>query len=201
MVVGGSRVAPGTGPRKATKATATKGKSPRFYPADDVKRPLPSRKNNRAAPKVRASITPGTVVILLSGRFRGKRAVCLKALDSGLLLVSGPFKINGVPLKRVNQAYVIATSTKVDVSSVSLPSHIDDAYFAKSSADNNPGDSEKEFFQTAGESAVVSDKRKKDQASVDGALLKVVAKEPMLKQYLNAKFSLTNNDKPHLMKF
>jgi len=137
----------------------------------------------------------------LSGRFRGKRAVCLKALDSGLLLVSGPFKINGVPLKRVNQAYVIATSTKVDVSSVSLPSHIDDAYFAKSSADNNPGDSEKEFFQTAGESAVVSDKRKKDQASVDGALLKVVAKEPMLKQYLNAKFSLTNNDKPHLMKF
>jgi len=101
----------------------------------------------------------------------------------------------------VNQAYVIATSTKVDVSSVSLPSHIDDAYFAKSSADNNPGDSEKEFFQTAGESAVVSDKRKKDQASVDGALLKVVAKEPMLKQYLNAKFSLTNNDKPHLMKF
>lgn len=60
----------------------------KYYPSDDVvakKGPTPVRN----APKVRANLVPGAVVILLAGRFRGKRAVVLKKLTSGLLLVSG----------------------------------------------------------------------------------------------------------------
>lgn len=125
--------------------------------------------------------------------------VCLKALESGLLLVSGPYKINGVPLRRVNQAYVIATSTKVDVSGVDVSS-ITDEYFSRAKDEKKEG--EEEFFMgDAPKPAVVSDQRKADQQKVDAGLLKVIAATEMLEAYLAAQFTLTSGDKPHLMKF
>ena len=193
------RVLGNTGPKKAVKAAEPSGKSARYYPADDVPKPKHSRKNKHNAPKIRGSFTPGTVCILLSGRFRGKRVVCLKALESGLLLVTGPYKINGVPLRRVNQAYVIGTSTKIDVSKVDV-SKIDDAYFARVSSDS--ADGEDEFFANdEAKPAVVSDVRKADQKKLDAAILKVVDATPLMKNYLGSKFSLKKHDRPHKMIF
>ena len=49
-----------------------------------------------------------------------------------LLYCSGPFKFSGVPLRRVNQSYMIGTSTKVNISGVNVEK-FDDKYFAKES--------------------------------------------------------------------
>lgn len=60
--------------------------------------------------------------------------------------MTGPFKINGVPLRRVNQSYVIATSTKVDISGVNVEK-FDDKYFTKE-VTRKKKKGEGEFFET-----------------------------------------------------
>jgi large subunit ribosomal protein L6e len=91
---------------------------------------LYQRKSNAPKPTTgRQSAQPGNVVILLAGPHKGRRVVVLKSLPSGNLLVTGPYAVNGVPLKRVNPAYVISTSTKVSLAGVNA--NVDDAFFRR----------------------------------------------------------------------
>lgn len=48
----------------------------------------------------------------------------------------GPYKINRVPLRRVDQAYVIATQTKVDIGAIKVPDSLNDDYFKRKSVDS-----------------------------------------------------------------
>ncbi|KAG2378809.1 hypothetical protein C9374_007957 [Naegleria lovaniensis] len=152
------------------------------------------------ATKLRASITPGTVLILLAGKYAGKRVVFLKQLTSGLLLVTGPYQFNGVPLRRVNQRYVIATSTKVDVTGVKVPESVTDATFAKEHKPRLDETGKKSFFR-AGKNGAISEENKKVFDAVDQQVAAAVSKVELLKEYLQTPFRLHNGDKPHEMKF
>jgi large subunit ribosomal protein L6e len=81
--------------------------------------------------------------------------VLLRQLLQGVLLITGPFKSNGVPLRRVNHRYVIATSTIVDVSGIEdevLDRVAKDEYWAKEKGRDGKG--EDDFFKE-GEAAQV----------------------------------------------
>ncbi|EFJ31139.1 hypothetical protein SELMODRAFT_270686 [Selaginella moellendorffii] len=170
----------------AAKEDAAKPKS-KYYPADDepVRRTL--RRKLRPT-KLRSSITPGTVLILLAGKYKGKRVVFLKQLTSGLLLVTGPRALNGVRLKRVNQAYVIATSTKIDISSLDVAKY-DDGFFKK-------------LKQGEEVTPEMKQARKEEQEAVDKVVVGVIKQgEPELAQYISARFSLKRGMKPHELVF
>merc|ERR1712199_131684 len=116
---------------KKPEVAAEITKAGRYYPAEDVKKKLGNHHNTTKQTKLRANITPGPVLILLAGHFKGQRVVFLKQLDSGLLLITGPYSINGVPLRRVPQSYVISTQTKIDISGVTIPGEVNDEMFKK----------------------------------------------------------------------
>ena len=104
----------------------------------------------------RSSLQPGCVLILLAGRFRGKRVVLLKHLPQGVLLVTGPFKVNGVPLRRVNARYVIATSYKIDLKGIdeqTMEKVGGDGYFTREKKQDKKGE---EAFFKQGEKPEVS---------------------------------------------
>ena len=50
-------------------------------------------------------------------------------------IVTGPYRINRVPLRRVDQTYVIATRTKVDIGAINLPDTLNDDYFKRKSVE------------------------------------------------------------------
>eukprot|EP00928_Gymnodinium_smaydae_P099214 TRINITY_DN93_c0_g4_i2.p2 TRINITY_DN93_c0_g4~~TRINITY_DN93_c0_g4_i2.p2 ORF type:complete len:180 (+),score=62.95 TRINITY_DN93_c0_g4_i2:64-603(+) len=176
-----------SGQQQCTKKVFGKGK----------KGPKKGTKVAQKPTKLRKNISPGSVLILLAGRFRGRRVVFLKQLESGLLLVTGPYAVNGVPLRRVNQRYCIATSTKVDLKEADY-AKITDAHFARD-AKKKQKKGESGFFAEGSEKTALPEAKKAEQKKADEALVKSLKAD--VKSYLKSRFSLTSNMYPHEMKF
>ena len=188
--------------KEARKKNAEENKSLKvkknWYPVSDLKGHFIRKCKVPKASHIAAPLTPGQVVIILSGRFRGRRVVFLKKLESNLLLVTGPYKYNGVPLKRVNAAYVLPTNTKLKVNE-DVAKNVDDKFFNRVTIKR---EKEEDFFEDEKKKKErITEDRKKMQNEIDTSVKKAVDEVPMMKEYLRHRFALKNGDKPHLMKF
>merc|ERR1712076_239384 len=170
-----------TAEKKAAAPATEATRARRFYPTDEERRRFKTTgagKSYRANQKLKAGIEEGSVLILVAGRHRGKRVVFLKQLESGLLLVTGPFKINGVPMRRVNHKYF---------NRIELKSH--------------EGQDQGEIFQAKKSTYKASAERKEDQKAVDASIIAAAKKVPHMANYLSANFALRNGQAPHNMVF
>jgi large subunit ribosomal protein L6e len=190
--------------RRQRHQEANKGlnKSKWGYPVTDEKKHFKRANKKAQQTRLRKDVQPGQILILLSGRFRGRRVVFLKQLPSGLLLVSGPYKVNGVPLKRVNQAYVLPTKTRVNLAAVPGLDKVNDEFFSTKVAVKRNTAKLSDFVEEPQKKRErITEERRNAQNTVDTEVLKSVRNVPYLKEYLQNRFGLKNGDKPHLMNY
>jgi large subunit ribosomal protein L6e len=188
--------------KDARKKNAEENKGLKFkknwYPVSNLKGHFKRACKIPKKTHISAELVPGQVVIILSGRFRGRRVVFLKKLETGLLLVTGPYKYNGVPLKRVNAAYVLPTNTKLTIDA-KVADEIKDDFFKRIEIERKE---EKDFFaDEKTKKERITEERRNAQNKIDTEVKKAVDAVPMMKDYLRNRFALKNGDKPHLMKF
>merc|ERR1711879_443796 len=159
---------------------------------------------SKHARSLRPSLQEGTIAIVLAGAHKGKRVIVLKQLASGLVLVTGPMKLNGCPMRRINQNYLLAIQTSVNISAVKVPDNINDDYFKRAKAPKAKKTEGGDIFTAKKEEYKPSDARKADQDKVDKQVLEAIKKHPegaSLKAYMKTLFSLSKGQFPHTMAF
>ena len=202
MVVGDKKTAPAKTATASPKKTIAKTGETKSIKLEARRKtaPVNSNKLKVRQTKLRKSITPGTVLIVLAGPYKGKRVVFLKQLSSGLMLVTGPYQVNGVPLRRLNQAYCIATSTKLNVTGVDV-SKVSDSLFTKAAETKKSGKKTETEFAGEKKNKTLSAEFIALQKTVDASIIKSIGKDKVVNAYLKTTFSLSNGVLPHELKF
>ncbi|ADM12106.2 ribosomal protein L6e domain-containing protein [Encephalitozoon intestinalis ATCC 50506] len=88
-----------------------------LYMPDDIPQFVEKYKAKTARkPRARRSdLSKGMVVVVLEGVFASRRVVYLKALEDNLALCAGPKSVSGVPFFKIDERYLLATSTILSI--------------------------------------------------------------------------------------
>lgn len=144
-----------------------------LYMPDDVPGFVEKYKARTAQkPRVaRSDLLKGMVVVVLEGVFASRRVVYLKGLEGNLALCAGPRSVNGIPLFKIDERYLLATSTVLDIS---VDADGKDAVLAERDVYTMPMDVE------------MTDEEKR----VDEEVAKAVKKVEFMKAYLAEPFEI-----------
>ena len=108
--------------------------------------------------------------------------------------MTGPYKYNGVPLKRVTGAHILPTNTKLKLDE-KVADSIKDDFFKKTELNIKE---EKDFFvEEKLKKKELLKKEKKGQTTVDTEVKKAADTVPMMKEYLRNRIELKSGDKLH----
>nr|UXY87572.1 60S ribosomal protein L6B [Cryptomonas curvata] len=77
-----------------------------------------------------SNIKIGSIIILLSTKYQGKKVILLRITKSGLYVISGLYKLNGIPIRRVNPKYIFPTGVYIDISDINTKIFSDEYFDA-----------------------------------------------------------------------
>jgi len=179
--------------------------NPKKYPVPNLNTP---RKAVYKQVKLRASVTPGTIGILLKGNQRAKRVIFLKQIDSGLLLVCNP--VNQCAPRTIDHKFFLATKMKVDVSGIQIPEEMNHTFFHNKRAERKAylkalrkssilgGDKPEKKVKALTPEKLAVNKKLEDQLT---ALIEAHPEGAIFKKYMRSLFKLGPRDYPHKMQF
>ena len=75
-------------------------------------------------------IKKGSIVILLSSNLQGKKAIILNTTKLELFVISGMYRLNGIPIRRVNPRYILPTDIQIDIDDINTTIFNDEYFIA-----------------------------------------------------------------------
>jgi large subunit ribosomal protein L6e len=102
--------------------------SPQKKSLTNVDRVIKQKKISRKKRYKEKLLQKGSILILLGKKYNGKKCVFLKYSREGALIVSGPYSINGVPLRRINHKNALQTEININLTGLNIE-FLNDKYF------------------------------------------------------------------------